>query len=90
MTYNVFSGTLNPTQSMNQSSLFPYLSFPLRVDPLRFQATGRKRPPNLGFFSCFLKSYYLCYTIFVFLMHDYLCCVSLDLLYIFVVISSGF
>jgi len=33
--------------------LFPYFSFPLRIDPLRFQARGRKRRPNLGFFSCF-------------------------------------
>ena len=35
--------------------------FPLRIDPLRFQAGGRKRQPNLGYFSCFI----LCYSIFV-------------------------
>jgi len=29
--------------------LLPYLSFPLRIDPLRLQAGGRKRQPNLGF-----------------------------------------
>ena len=33
----------------------PYLSFPLRVDPLRFQARYRKRRLNLGFsFSVFI------------------------------------
>jgi len=47
--------------------LIPYLSFPLRIYPLRFQAGGRKRQPNLGFFSCFSL---LCHSIFVFLMHD--------------------
>jgi len=31
--------------------LLPYLSIPSRIDPLRFQARGRKRRPNLGFFS---------------------------------------
>jgi len=28
---------------------FPYLSFTLRIDPLRFEAGGRKRRPNLDF-----------------------------------------
>jgi len=28
---------------------FPYLSFPLRLNPLRFQARGRMMGPNLGF-----------------------------------------
>ena len=65
---------------------FPYLSFPLRIDPLCFQAGGHKRQTKADFFSCFI----LFYSIFVFLMHDYLCSVSLGLLYIFVVISSGF
>ena len=32
----------------------------------------------------------LCYTIFVFVMHAYLCSASLDLVYIFVIISPGF
>jgi len=31
------------------SSLFPYLSFPLRIDPLHFHARSHKRRPNLGF-----------------------------------------
>jgi len=35
------------------SSLFPYLSFPLRIHQLHFQARGRKLRPNPGFFSCF-------------------------------------
>jgi len=30
---------------------FPYLSFPLRIDLLHFQARGRKRRPNLGFLA---------------------------------------
>ena len=32
-------------------SLLFYLSFPLRIDPLRFQAGGHERRPNQGFFS---------------------------------------
>jgi len=32
---------------------FPYLSFPLRIDPFRFQAKSHKRRPNLGFFSSY-------------------------------------
>ena len=32
--------------------LLPYLPFPLRIDPLHFQAGGCKRWPNLGL-SCF-------------------------------------
>jgi len=32
----------------------PYLPFPLRIDPLCFQAGGCKRQPNLGHFSCLL------------------------------------
>ena len=31
----------------------PYLPFPLRIDPLYFQAGVHKRRPNLGFFSCY-------------------------------------
>jgi len=42
-------------------TFFLYLSFPFRMDPLRFQAEGHKRRPNLGFFSCFS---FLCYSIF--------------------------
>jgi len=53
----------------------------------RFHAGGRKRRPNLGFFSCFSLFYVI---VFCILMHDYLCSVSLGLLYIFVVIFSGF
>jgi len=33
----------------NIPSLFPYLSFLLRVDPLHFQAGDRKSRPNVGF-----------------------------------------
>ena len=62
------------------SSLFSLLIFSL--DPLCFQDGCRKRRPNLGFFSCFI----LYYSIFLFLMCDYLCSVSLGLLYIFVAI----
>ena len=40
-----------------------------------------------GLFSCFSL---FCVIVSVFLMHDYLCSVSLCLLYIFVVISPGF
>ena len=32
--------------------LLPYLSFPLRIDPLRFQAGCRKRRPKPGFSFC--------------------------------------
>jgi len=32
-------------------SLLFYLSFPLRIDPLRFQVGGHERRPNQGFFS---------------------------------------
>jgi len=41
--------------------LFPYFSFPLRIDPLCFQAGGHKRRPNLGFFSCFSYSIFVCF-----------------------------
>jgi len=41
-----------------------------------------------GLFSCFSLFYIIVF--FVFLMHDYLCSVSLGLLYVFVVISAGF
>jgi len=34
-------------------SLLIFLSFPLRIDPLHFQAGGHKRQLNLAFFSCF-------------------------------------
>jgi len=59
------------------SSLFPYLSFPLRILPLCFQAGGHKRRPKLGFFGCFSLFYLI---VFVFLIHDWLCSVSLGLL----------
>ena len=58
-------------------------SFENRLAPF----PGCDRRPNLGYFSC-CSIFYV--SIFVFLMHDYLCSVSLDLLYIFVVISPGF
>jgi len=34
--------------------LLSYLSFPLRIDPLHFQAEGRKRRPNLALFFVFI------------------------------------
>ena len=34
-----------------------FLSFPLRTDLLHFHTGGRKRRPNLGFFSCFSLFY---------------------------------
>jgi len=39
------------------SSLFPYLSFPLRIDPLCFQARCCKRRLNLGFVFVSFVSY---------------------------------
>jgi len=45
-------------------SSFPYLSFPLRLDPFSFQAGGHKRRQNLGFISCFSLFYvvvFLCF-----------------------------
>jgi len=68
------------------TSSFFLTSFPLRIDPLHFHGRGRKKRPKLGFLSCFSS----CYSIYMFLMHAYLCSVSLGLLYIFVVICSGF
>ena len=47
--------------------LLPYLSFPLRILPLCFQAGRHKRWPNLGFFGCFSL---FCLIVFLFLMHD--------------------
>ena len=41
------------------SFTFPYLSFPLRIYPLHFQAGGRKRRPNLGFFLVVLVPFYV-------------------------------
>jgi len=35
--------------------ILPHLSFPLRIDPLCFQAGGRKRLPDLGSFSCYRR-----------------------------------
>ena len=46
------------------SSLFSYLSFPLRICRLRFQAGGRKRLQNLGSFSCFSLFYVLVFLCF--------------------------
>jgi len=41
--------------------LLPYLSFPLRIDPLLFQAWCRKRWLNLAFFCvCFVLQYISC------------------------------
>jgi len=53
--------------SQRKWTLVP-LWLPLRIDPLRFQARGRKRQPNLGFFS-FSLFYVILF--FVFLMRDY-------------------
>ena len=50
-------------------SPFPYLSFPLRIDPLLFQAAGHKRWLNLGFFCCFSLFYiivFLCFWCMIF------------------------
>jgi len=72
-------------------TLYPHLPFFLLVfsfenRPSPFQARGHKMQPNLGYFSCFSLFYVIVFLMF--LMHDYLCSVSLGLLYIFVVISS--
>jgi len=66
---------------------FPYLSFSLRIYPLHFQAGGRKRPPNLGFFLVVLVPFYVI-VFFVILKRGYLCSDSRSLLYIFVAISA--
>ena len=50
-------------------SPFPYLSFPLRIVPLLFQAGGHKRRLNLGFFRCFSLFYiivFLCFWCMIF------------------------
>jgi len=65
---------------------FPYLSFPLKIYPLCFHARGRKRQPYIGLFSCFILVYAI---VFLFLMRDYLCSVSLGLMF-FVVIFLVF
>jgi len=44
--------------------LLPYLSFPLRIYPLRFQAGGHKRQPNLAFSSCFSLLYFTVFLCF--------------------------
>jgi len=51
--YTVYLFTLYASALILFSSLFPYLSFPFKIDSLHFQARGHKRRPNLGFFSYF-------------------------------------
>ena len=55
--------------------------------PTLFPGQRSKEATKPGFFLVVLVI--LCYRTFVFLMHDYLCCVGIGLLYVFVVISSG-
>jgi len=68
MTYSLFGGTLSLTQSINHFSFFIgftyflLLSIPslsTRIVPLRFQAGGRRRRPNLGLVCVLLCN--LCY-----------------------------
>ena len=40
------------------ASLFPYLSFPLRIDPLRFQAGCRKRRLNVALVFCVVVHFF--------------------------------
>jgi len=75
LTYLFFQNipTLFPGQRSNIPTLFP--------------GQRSKEATKPGFFLVVLVI--LCYRTFVFLMHDYLCCVGIGLLYVFVVISSG-
>ena len=49
--YTVYLFTSYASPLILFSSLFPYLSFPFKIDSLHFQARGHKRRPNPGFFS---------------------------------------
>ena len=74
--------------------LFPYLSVPLLIfsfenRPTPFPGCRWKEATKPGLFVSSFSLFYVIVFLFC-LMHDYLCSVSLDLLYIFVVISSGF
>jgi len=73
--------------TLSSTANLSFVHRPLRIDPLHFQARGCRRQPNLFFNNCF-SSFYV--TVFLFLVHDYLCSVSLGLLHIFVVILLVF
>jgi len=46
--FDLVVSTVNAFVSNLEFPLFPYLSFPLRIDPLRFQAGCRKTRLNMA------------------------------------------